>query len=265
MNKRQWPFLRLVALIFLLSSCTPFRPGPSPLPVRDETFALGEKHYLAGNFPGAISAFSKFLVQNPRSPYAARALYFRGKASLAIKDYDAARMNFRHALKKARSDEVRAGASLGLGDVAFVQDNYSKAKEYYESALKLPKENYKADKVLYKLALSYARLELWDEAKNLLFNIYADYPQSPWAPVAKEISARGRTFYVQVGAFAERSSAENLRREIVSLGHPAEVEEISRQGRILYAVRVGRLITWAEARKVEEQLQAHGYETLPGP
>ena len=264
MNKRYGRFLLLVGLIFLLSSCALFLPEP-PLPVRDETFALGEKYYLAGNFPEAISAFSDFLAQKPRSPYAARAFYFRGKAKLLLKDYAAARQDFLQALKKARSDEVRAGALVGLGDVAFVQDNYSSVKACYKKALKLSKEYYMADEVLYKLALSYARLDLWYEAKNILVDIYVDYPQSPKAPMAKEIMARGQGFYVQVGAFSKRSSAENLRGQLVSQGHPATIEEIFRQDRILYAVRVARLITWAEARKVQEQLQARGYETLPGP
>jgi len=68
-----------------------------------------------------------------------------------------------------------------------------------------------------------------------------------------------------VGAFSERSSAENLRGQLASQGYPAEVEDIFRQDRVLYAVRVGRLISWTEARKLSQELQARGYETLPGP
>ncbi len=267
MNKRNWRFLPLVGLIFLLSSCAFFArffPAP-PLPVPDETFAQGEKYYLAGDFTGAISAFSDFLRQKPRSAYAARAFYFRGKAKLILEDYEAAREDFLQAHKKARTDEVRAGALIGLGDVDFVQDNYSSAKAYYKRALKLPQENYDADILLYKLALSYARLDLWNEAKTLLVEIYMNYPQSSRAPAAKEIMARGRGFYVQVGAFSERSSAENLRGQLASQGYPAEVEDIFRQDRVLYAVRVGRLISWTEARKLSQELQARGYETLPGP
>jgi TolA-binding protein len=264
MNKRNWPLLFLVVLSLVFSSCALFYPEP-PLPVRDQTFAQGEKHFLAADFPAAVSAFSSFLAQKRRSPYVARAHYFRGKAYLAMEDYRAAEEDFRQAQKKARSDEVRAGALIGLGDVAFVQDNFASAKAYYKRALKFPPDAYEDDAVRHKLALSYARLNLWYEAKNLLVEIYMKYPQSPRAHIAKEVVARGRGFYVQVGAFNERSSAENLRAQLAAQGYPAAIEEIFRHEQIFYAVRIGRLISWAEARKLEAELRSRGYDTFPGP
>jgi len=264
MDRRNWHLLLLVALSLVFSSCALFR-GEPPLPVRDRTFAEAEKYFLAGDFPRAASAFSDFLARKRRSPYAARAHYFRGKAYLAMENYSAAGEDFRQAQKKARSDEVRAGALIGIGDVAFVQDKFSSAKAYYKQALKFSKEAYEDDAVRYKLALSYARLDLWYEAKNLLVDVYMNYPESPRAAMAKEIVARGRGFYVQVGAFSERSSAENLRADLAAQGYPASIEEIFRHEQILYAVRIGRLISWSEARKLEAELQARGYDTFPGP
>jgi len=65
-------------------------------------------------------------------------------------------------------------------------------------------------------------------------------------------------YAVQVGLFRNPENADNLYREIVALGIPAD---ISRSGSF-YAVRAGRTESLNEAVALQQELQQLGYDTL---
>lgn len=65
-------------------------------------------------------------------------------------------------------------------------------------------------------------------------------------------------YAVQVGLFRNPENADNLYRELVALGIPAD---ISRSGSF-YAVRAGRTESLNEAVSLQQELQQLGYDTL---
>ena len=65
-------------------------------------------------------------------------------------------------------------------------------------------------------------------------------------------------YAVQVGLFRNPENADNLYRELVALGIPAD---ISRSGSF-YAVRGGRTESLNEAVALQQELQQLGYDTL---
>ncbi len=65
-------------------------------------------------------------------------------------------------------------------------------------------------------------------------------------------------YAVQVGLFRNPENADNLYRELVALGIPAD---ISRNGSF-YAVRAGRTESLNEAVALQQELQQLGYDTL---
>ena len=65
-------------------------------------------------------------------------------------------------------------------------------------------------------------------------------------------------YAVQVGLFRNPENADNLYRELVALGIPAD---ISRSGSF-YAVRAGRTESLNEAVALQQELQQLGYDTL---
>lgn len=65
-------------------------------------------------------------------------------------------------------------------------------------------------------------------------------------------------YAVQVGLFRNPENAENLYRELVALGVPADM---ARNG-IFYSVRAGKTNSLNEAVELQQQLQQLGYDTL---
>lgn len=65
-------------------------------------------------------------------------------------------------------------------------------------------------------------------------------------------------YAVQVGLFRNPENAENLYRELIALGIPADM---ARSG-IFYSVRAGKTSSLSEAVELQQQLQQLGYDTL---
>ena len=65
-------------------------------------------------------------------------------------------------------------------------------------------------------------------------------------------------YAVQIGLFRNPENADNLYREMVALGIPAD---IARSGSF-YAVRAGRTESLNEAVALQQELQQMGYDTL---
>ncbi|MFW6010986.1 MAG: septal ring lytic transglycosylase RlpA family protein [Desulfosalsimonas sp.] len=66
-------------------------------------------------------------------------------------------------------------------------------------------------------------------------------------------------FTVQVGAFASRASAENLRDELLKQYDHVTVTPVRKDSRILYRVRVGRFSCLKNAKKAENILVESGH------
>lgn len=73
-----------------------------------------------------------------------------------------------------------------------------------------------------------------------------------------EDGAERDEYAVQVGLFRNPENAENLYRELVALGIPADM---ARSG-IFYSVRAGKTESLNEAVELQQQLQQLGYDTL---
>ncbi len=69
--------------------------------------------------------------------------------------------------------------------------------------------------------------------------------------------------YLQVGAFSGRDNAERLRSHLrESLGAPVTIDDLERDGRPLYRVRLGPLESVADADRLGEALEAEGIDTF---
>ena len=90
-------------------------------------------------------------------------------------------------------------------------------------------------------------------------------------PVVKEEISEDKepgaeTFAVQVGAFADRTKAENLRKELVNKGEDAYVVLLEPpNGQSLYRVRIGRFSSQSEAERLAQKLTSKGYPTKVVP
>jgi len=81
-------------------------------------------------------------------------------------------------------------------------------------------------------------------------------------PVGPPVAAQVASFSVQIGAFMERDSAEQLRARMVAR-YPVYVQEYDAPGGVFYRVRVGRLSTVQAAQQLAAQLATEdGFQTF---
>lgn len=90
-----------------------------------------DKLFSQGKFKEAITAYSHYLGENPRS---IGALYNRGRAYEELGDYEQAEQDF---AKVSELDEKNVNAYLSLAKLYYRQEKYSKALIYTESALEI--------------------------------------------------------------------------------------------------------------------------------
>jgi tetratricopeptide (TPR) repeat protein len=128
------------------------------------------------DFAGALSFSDKFLVKKPGK---FEALSLKAEALSYLKNYEDASNTYDEIIKRTDKKEKRAEALLGRGKMYLKQKDQKKAREYFEKAYEVDKENVKAqfyytgiehvtsrdfvDKILGKEAASPGRLKEWAE------------------------------------------------------------------------------------------------------
>jgi tol-pal system protein YbgF len=105
--------------------------------------------YSANKFPAAIDAFESFLKNNPRSDYAANALYWIGECYYSLSDFPKAK------------------------------DVFLKVSESYPKSSKTPD-------ALLKLGYTLSALNEKEKAAGIFEKIITSYPSSPAAIKARE-------------------------------------------------------------------------------
>jgi rare lipoprotein A len=70
-------------------------------------------------------------------------------------------------------------------------------------------------------------------------------------------------FTVQAGSFGEKSNAERVKASLESIVQNVQISPLStKDGRILYRVRVGRFTSLQAAQKIEQQLVSNGFKNI---
>jgi len=106
-----------------------------------------------------------------------------------------------------------------------------------------------------------------DSARAKYLNkIITEFPQSPEAPVAKQLLEEKQYFAVQVGSFLDRGRALTLIDDLKGDGQYAYVVETSgADGEKHYRVRVGQMSSLKDAQDLKMRLDKLGYPTLIYP
>lgn len=194
------------------------------------------------------------------------ARYYLGVSLIQLGRYPEAEAAFDQVLRHAQQDTLREKAYLGLIDARFLAGDYDKALEASKRFLSAyPRSDFSSLAYL-KGARTFLKLARWQEADEYLRKIVHQYPNSPEAGIARQLLEEKQYFAVQVGAFQERSRAENLSSELRDKGEYAYVVETTdAQGRKFYRVRVGRLALLKEAEHLKGRLSRLGYPTAIYP
>ena len=103
-------------------------------------------------------------------------------------------------------------------------------------------------------------------AKEYLNKVINEFPQSPEAPIAKQLLEEKQYFSVQVGAFLDKGRAITLVHDLKVSGQDAYIVEImATDGEKFYRVRVGQMSSLKDAEDLEKRLSKLGFPTLIYP
>jgi tetratricopeptide (TPR) repeat protein len=203
-------------------------------------------------------------------------LYLSGLSYLKQGKYALAAGRFNEALSGFPSGSFAEEARIGIADTHFLDADYRKAAGMYEAMLR--KSAYRD----FKPAL-YARLRLialktgdTEKAQKYASKLAAQYSQSPEyrhlaaaAPGIQRSSGRVTSvpsgveplYYVQVGAFGNRTNAERLKDKLIAQGYRVHIVHVEVSGTVTYKVRVGGVNTRILAEQLKFELSDQGLPT----
>ncbi|NLE64723.1 MAG: tetratricopeptide repeat protein [Elusimicrobia bacterium] len=251
-------FKFLLLFVFVFSASGPL--GAAPV-LSDLQSAIMDEDYAK-----AKTLARDLLIQHLPSVQQAEVRYYLGLSHLRTGEYTEAHDIFRKILSDRSADDVADKAAVGLIDVLYAQGEYEKV---LREATKLVSRRRASDMmslVLLRSARANLKLGRWNQAREALEQVVAQYPDSFEAPVARQLLDEKQYFSVQVGAFGDEGRAHQLVRDLNTRGEYAYIIEAkAADGRVLYRVRVGKLTSLEEARGLESRLSGFGYPTLIYP
>ncbi|MBM3248964.1 MAG: tetratricopeptide repeat protein [Candidatus Omnitrophica bacterium] len=193
---------------------------------------------------------------------AQEAYFYLGLSRMKTGSYKDARDDFRALVDRFPGGQFAQRAFLSIGDCFFMEDNYTKAGEVYKSFL----ENYPKSDLLhiayFRLGQTNLKLGNWQIAKNYLNQLKERYPNSLEARQADELITREEFFTVQVAAFINQNSAQELINKLKSDGFDPFIAKVNTEdGKAVYRVRVGKLTNRYDAEALQAALALKDYPT----
>ena len=148
--------------------------------VDDAYYAIGTIEYLyLNNYPKAVEAFRKVVVDHPAAPLALQAQ--RTLAEIYEKKYQDPRRaiaEYQKLLETMGSREAAEEIQYRIGEVYFDQGDYEQARnEWMQLAKQSPKSDW-ADNALYRAGSSYFLQGRYSEALSVYQDTAARYPDS---------------------------------------------------------------------------------------
>ena len=196
----------------------------------------------------------------------AEAQYYYGLAELRLGQYAEARSAFQSVMDARPAQDIYDKAALGLTEGFYTAGFYTDALDTANYLFKKSPHSSFLSLIYLKIAGADLKLMRWEDANTYLKKIINEFPQSPEAPIAKQLVEEKQYFAVQVGSFLDRGRALTLIDDLKGRGQYAYVVETNAtNGQKYYRVRVGQMSSLADAQDLKKRLDKLGYPTLIYP
>ncbi len=100
-------------------------------------------------------------------------------------DYDASLLKFQNLLDNNIDNNLADNCQFWIGQIFFSKKSYANAIQEFEKVLKYDNSNKKSESI-YKIGLSFIKLDNTSEAKKMFQQIIDDYPKSKYYSKASE-------------------------------------------------------------------------------
>ncbi len=216
-------------------------------PQAKDLLRQGYDAYGRGADSETIQRMDAFLRQNSRSNRADEAYYLRGLARYRQGDRPGAQADLNEALSQTERKDIRVGARLALGELAYEDGEMALAENAYRQALADIEAGQKpADRVYYRLGCILQRQGRWRDASGQFRRLRHHFADSELAGRA-ERRVHCDSWTVQVGAFRSKSSADELAADLRRQRLQAFTQPITEGGTLLFVVQVGLYPTYEQA------------------
>jgi len=194
------------------------------------------------------------------------AQYYYGLAQLRLGQYADARSAFQSVMDTHPSQDTYDKAALSLTEGFYMDGLYSDALDASNQLYKKSPHSSFLSLIYFKIAGADLKLMRWEDAHLFLNKIISEFPQSPEAPIAKQLLDEKQYFAVQVGSFLDKGRALTLIDDLKGTGQYAYViETAGPDGQTYYRVRVGQMSSLNDAEDLKKRLDKLGYPTLIYP
>jgi len=250
--------MRLFFLCFVLMA------GGSPLAyaaLPDIEAAVMNKDYAQ-----ARDLASQIIKDSNNPAERTEAQYYYGLAQLRLGQYADARSAFQSVMGTHPSQDIYDKAALSLIEGFYMDGLYTDALDTANRLLKKSPSSSFLSLIYFKIAGADLKLMRWENANKYLNKIINEFPQSPEAPVAKQLLEEKQYFAVQVGSFLDKGRALALIDDLKGSGqYVYVVETTASDGKKYYRVRVGQMSSLESAEALKKRLDKLGYPTLIYP
>lgn len=198
-------------------------------------------------------------------------LFWRGQCRLALKGFERAKTDLERFAAAYPKHPKAPQAQLGLGECAAALKQDDVALKIFERIYQDPRSEFGAQALWGAATLRQRRAEN-AEAQRLFKRLRAQFPASFEATAAKDRleqlaklpevkptptpkpAAKAGRFYVQVGAFSKKASAQKLQKTLKARRYPALLMGRKQGGRTLYLVKTGPYKTRSAAEAAAHKL-----------
>lgn len=261
MQGRVWRLMGVLLPGFVgLTGCQ-----PQLSPQAEALLAEGAAAYRSGQYDTTVRRMDVFLQDPSSTSRADEAYYLRGLAKSRLKDVPGARFDLEEAVRRARQAELKGKALVELGEIAFQGGEAAEAERLFTAALKdVPENQPPADIAHYRLGCLLQRRGRWADADVHFSRLMFLFEGTPMAQRAASM-VRCTAWTVQVGAFASARNAEAMTQQLREKGLPVNVEKVTRDGKLLHQVQVGRYSAYEQATAALVEVRKYARDALVIP
>ncbi len=218
------------------------------------------------NYAQARELASQVLKDSNDPAQRTEAQYYYGLAQLRLGQYADARSAFQAVMDTHPSQDTYDKAALSLTEGFYMAGLYTDALDTANQLYKQSPHSSFLSLIYFKIAGADLKLMRWEDAHEYLNKIINEFPQSPEAPIAKQLLGEKQYFAVQVGSFLDKGRALTLIDDLKGSGQYAYVVETTApDGQVYYRVRVGQMSSLNDAEDLKKRLDKLGYPTLIYP
>ena len=216
-------------------------------PRAKELLRSGYEAYGRGEDRDTVRRMDAFLQENGRSNSEDEGYYLRGLTKYRSGDRRGAQADLNEAIGRTEQKDIRVGARLALGDLAYEDDEMALAENAYRQALAdIEPGQEPADHVYYRLGCILQRQGRWRDASGQFRRLRHHFVDSELAKRAGR-RVNGDAWTVQMGAFGAKSRADAVAAELRGKRLQAFSRPIADGSTLLFVVQVGLYSTYEQA------------------